>query len=38
LDDNYDNKTKGELSGVDHLTIVVVETMAPDKKIISNAQ
>jgi hypothetical protein len=38
LDDNYDNKTKGELSGVEHLTTVVVETMAPDKKIISNAQ
>jgi prepilin-type N-terminal cleavage/methylation domain-containing protein len=38
LDDNYDNKTKGELSGVEHLTTVVVETMAPDKKVISNVQ
>ncbi len=38
LDDNYDNKTKGELSGVEHLTTIVVETMAPDKKVISNAQ
>ena len=38
LDDNYDNKTKGEISGVDHLTTVVVETQAPDKKIISNVQ
>jgi len=38
LDEDYDNKTKGELSKVDHLTTVVVETMAPDKKVISNAQ
>ena len=38
LDEDYDNKTKGELSKVDHLTTVVVETMAPDKKVISNVQ
>ena len=38
LDDDYDNRTTGELSGVEHITTVVVETLDPDEKVISSAQ